>query len=1534
MINLQEINGFETGRRDSFEALVKVLARREPPENAHEFQPNDGRGGDGGVEAIWLLNNDDKIGYQSKFFETLGDTQWKQMDKSVAQALKTHPELKRYVFALPLDFTPKRGPKAKGKSQQEKWDDRVATWKALASKSSISIEFECWGATVLNDKLLVNDNLALQRFWFGGDVLDDTWFSSQVEAATLKLDDRFNPEDHVEVSIEAMFDAIVRGPKSRARLHDAFTFLASNRVPSIEFTTTPLAPDPEVLAGAQSLWSELVEMQALIDQEPTIKWNLAKAKETLDELHKLAWKLERPFSSTDSKSLEEAEKQKFTVVKDSLSKLQTALATLDDALRQRDWAAETAKSAIVLGEAGSGKSHSLGQAASQRVQDGLPTVVILGQDLSDAPFWPQLGGLLGLEAKTSDEILGVLDAAGSRKGKRTLLFFDAINEGAGATYWMHWIPQVIDALRPYPYIAAVFSCRDVYSKYAIPENLLKAVPVFSMHGFFSLEERERAAIQYLDNKGISRPNTPWLSPEFTNPLFLRTTSEALLERGESEFPRGLQGVSELMAFYLDGIASRTGVRSVRPEDLSSSLKRFVQRIATAMAANGQDFVELEVASDLAHEQFGSRQAPEGKSWLDVFIQSSLFRRDPPPYSKNIDPLNPPSELIRFSFQRFQDYLMADALAEKVVAARASASANSWSITKLARKLLERIGIQKPRSQSGAEFNAGGPLNFLFYEGDTFRQIRYEYSGLIGALSTIYPEKLGTEFAIEVPDWKRHWEDGTLQQGFAESFKWRKLEAFTNDARDLLNTLDGYSVDPQGLLLDVSITIDHPYNAKFLNAHLQSFGMAERDSHWTNWINWASKEEFSQIDRIISWAMSTKDRKTDARHMELASLILAWSLSSSHITLRDRSTKALTSLFLARPDVFTFVFEEMHSCNDPYVVERLYAAAFGACCIDPSVERLRTYSSLVFAKAFAEGTPPVSLMTRDYALGIVELASHKNALVTGAKLENCYYPFGSEEPIFGLTKEQVEKIADSRGGKSIFRSASSEWGDYGKYSIPGRVRGFLTTRLSEPKPVSASEVKDRFKAEFIDPYPERVAALEAYEQASIVPIDIILRTIVDRDGVEAEEETIRLDFEKKDTGISKEDALAELNELLNAEERKRLVDEYFNDTAGNGDYETISVQQCRLWITKRAYELGWTEELFPKDGQGGSYSRHENDLERIGKKYQRIALDEFQARLADNFWVLEGWPERPHQYRYSHHEFRRNIEPTILPTATRYPPAPHANIDWISEPQIVLPEVVEEKLKEWPFTEDPTQAISDKLVRVDENKRRWLVLYEFNLAEADYAKPRPGDHGKRYEEFRFFYCVFVRKGKATDFTDYLAAEASLSVNDFQPREFTDGPFLREAFWRETWKSVKFDQHIWKAPSDCEFAIPIAHYHWESHLDKTLPEDFTNYMPQKWFAEELGLTMSSEGPQCWIDSAGNTVVKSQRPVSHQTAVVIDEATLRRYAEESPIEPVWIMIAERNTWPRGVNNESCWRRSEGAVWFDGNDWKQVGWNNDTKR
>ena len=1532
MIDFRKINPFENGQRDSFESLIRVLAKRERPKGAKNFHPNDGRGGDGGVEALWICSNGEKVGYQSKFFKALGDQQWKQMDKSVAQALKTHPELTRYVFALPFDPTGERGPKAKGKSGWEKWKDRAEKWKALAAKSSITIEFELWGETVLTNKLVGNG--PLRKHWFGTDVLDDAWFKRQVKSAALKLDDRFNPEDHVEVSIEHMFAAIVRSPSAQHRLREAFERLEENPVPAINFTTASLAPDADALSAAQDGWNELIAMGLSIDLDPATDWDWPQAQKILGRLQNDTRELERHFYSFERKGLDENDRNNLEDACRRFRNLSTAARTLGYLLQDRDWLAEASRCALVFGEAGSGKSHVLGQTASRRVHEGLPTIVVLGQDLAVAPFWTQLGGLLGIEGKTAEDILGVLNAAGERKRERTLLLFDAINEGAGAAYWMHWMPDIVEALRPYPYIAAVFSCRDVYSRYAIPETLLNDLPIFEVHGFATPDEQERAAKQYLDNKGISRPNTPWLSLEFSNPLFLKSASEALRDKGKTEFPLGFHGISELLALYLDGLSARTGVRSIRADDISTPLRNCVRSIAHQMADDGKDHVTISTAEQFAQDHFGHRQPPEGKTWLDVFIQANLFRRDPPPFSESAGPLDPPSDLVRFSFQRFQDFLMADALVEKVAAMNAAGSSTkACGLIQRLNRLFQRSGKKNEHCLPAREFQKSGPLNFIFRDGDSRGELRYEYAGLIGALSTIYPEKLGIEFAKTLPDWEKHWERGLpVQDGFGESFKWRRLDAFTEDARELLNRLDEF--DSQGLLLEVSMTEKHPFNAERLHTHLKKFELAERDSHWTFWINWSSGEEFSQVDRIVSWALSSRDRKTDPRHMELASLVLAWSLSSSHMTLRDRATKALTTIFLEQSDVFGFVLAKMHDCNDPYIVERLYAAAFGACCIDPQPDRLKSYSQSVFAKVFADGEPPVALLTRDYALGIIELAESKNALGDNVRIAVCRPPFCSDEPMFDLTREQVEEIAEQRGGQEIFYSAADDSGDYGKYSIPGRVRSFLISRLTDQKPVSASEIKERFEKEVINSYPERVEALEVYEQAARVPKKLIFCFVGKDKDAETNIEPVEFDIETDQHDISKDDALSRLEAMLDAKEKQRLSDEYLNDGAGHGDYRKVSVDQCRLWITKRAYELGWTVGLFPNDERVTSFSRHENDLERIGKKYQRIALDELQARLADNFWILEGWPKRPHEYSYSHNVYRRNIEPTILPSESWFPAVESDDVEWITEPKIVLPEVPEAELKQWPFTEDPTASMSDKLVRADESGKRWLVLYEHHSAEENYAEYGPDGHRKRNEEFRFLFCIFLKKGKIGEFIEYLESENSIDVHSFQPREFVDGPFLGEAYWRDTWRSEKFADHLWEAPLGCKFAIPVVKYHWEGHLDKTLPDGFSNYMPQKWFADELDLTMLPTGPQYWADLDRNIVIQSQRPSWTQTAVVINEAVLRRYAAEQEVDLVWLMIAERNTWPGGINEESSWRRSIGVIWVDGQDWKQTGWHRDTYR
>ncbi|APR65967.1 hypothetical protein CN03_02915 [Thalassolituus oleivorans] len=953
-----------------------------------------------------------------------------------------------------------------------------------------------------------------------------------------------------------------------------------------------------------------------------------------------------------------------------------------------------------------------------------------------------------------------------------------------------------------------------------------------------------------------------------------------------------------MALYIDALSWRAGINTENPNTISTSIRKCLSLIADEMAKNGNDFVEIEDAETITEGGFKGRNPPDGKTWLQVLIETSVFRRDPPPYSNDIDPFYPPSELVRFSFQRFQDHLMAKSLVSKVVP-----------------------------NQINAAFDDGGPLNFLFYDGIPENGFRYEYAGLLSSLSTLYPEKFKLEFAKTLPNWEQHWErNQSLQESFVESFKWRCTDAFSEATQELLNRLDGHNVESLGLLLEVSMTVNHPFNALLLHSHLKQLKMPERDSYWTNWVNWASLEEFNQIERIVSWSLSIRGRSTDTKHLELASLVLAWALSSSHQKLRDRSTKALTTLFLENSSIFNFVLEQMHDCDDPYVIERLYAAAFGACCIDQSSERLGNYSHAIFAKVFSNKQPPVALLTRDYALGVIELTDSKGILSSDINLDDCYHPLGSDAPVFDLTEHEVEKIAKKVGDQQILSSASSEWGDYGKYSIPGRVNSFLTTPLNLPKPISQNELKRIFVAEVISPYPERVEALEKINEFNRLSANKFFNLLKSGAFDEGYEKISTLDNKRK---IG---ARLHLESLLNEDELARLSEVYFRDGRGHEEFDSIDVQQCRLWITKRAYELGWNSTLFPMDGQARNYSRYDNEIERIGKKYQRIALDEIQARLADNFWALQGWSEEPCVYRYSNHDFRRNIEPTILPNDMQFTGQNTNTKDWIIEPIVKLPEVDENNLRQWPFEEDPTLSMRDKLIKINIKGQHWLVLHEFNIDKKKYDGPKQGLHGMRYEEFRFFYCVFLKQGKAKELANFLSTKCSLDVSSFRPIDFTDGPYLREVYWRNTWESEKFSEPLWESPEGCEFAVPVANYCWESHLDKSLPNGFSVYLPQKWFADELGISMSEKEPHIWLDKSQNVIVQAHQTIENRTAIVIKEETLLAYTRDFELEPVWLMIAERNTWPNGNNSGSCWRRSEGVMWLENGVWKESGWNKDT--
>src|SRR3546814_6975437 len=84
---------------------------------------------------------------------------------------------------------------------------------------------------------------------------------------------------------------------------------------------------------------------------------------------------------------------------------------------------------------------------------------------------------------------------------------------------------------------------------------------------------------------------PNLSPEFENPLFLRTCCDALERRGETELPRGLAGVSGVFEFYFRAVSEAVTARMTLFPRLRI-VERALEAITAAMVTASSGYLPI------------------------------------------------------------------------------------------------------------------------------------------------------------------------------------------------------------------------------------------------------------------------------------------------------------------------------------------------------------------------------------------------------------------------------------------------------------------------------------------------------------------------------------------------------------------------------------------------------------------------------------------------------------------------------------------------------------------------------------------------------------------------------------------------------------------------------------------------------------------------------------------------------------------------------------------------------------------------------
>ena len=254
----------------------------------------------------------------------------------------------------------------------------------------------------------------------------------------------------------------------------------------------------------------------------------------------------------------------------------------------------------------------------------------------------------------------------------------------------------------------------------------------------------------------------------------------------------------------------------------------------------------------------------------------------------------------------------------------------------------------------------------------------------------------------------------------ESLVWRELAAFSEETCVVLDELVAnrllYS-EHKDTLITISAIPGHPFNAGFLDRRLRQDNLPDRDAWWSTYLHhtWGGQ---GPVDRLVSWASNiSADDTVDTEVVDLAATTLGWMLSTPHRFLRDRATKGLVALLTGRLASLDRLVNLFADIDDPYVVERIYAVAYGVAMRSNDGPGVGRVARSVHRRVFAGGTPTAHLLLRDYARGVIERAAYLGA-AGDLDLDLVRPPYSStfpEIPDEQLTQDLILKMEQSAGG---------------------------------------------------------------------------------------------------------------------------------------------------------------------------------------------------------------------------------------------------------------------------------------------------------------------------------------------------------------------------------------------------------------------------------------------------------------------------------------------------------------------------------------
>ncbi len=604
-------------------------------------------------------------------------------------------------------------------------------------------------------------------------------------------------------------------------------------------------------------------------------------------------------------------------------------------------------------------------------------------------------------------------------------------------------------------------------------------------------------------------------------------------------------------------------------------------------------------------------------------------------------------------------------------------------------------------------------------------------------------------------------------------------------------------------------------------------------------------------------------------------------------MRDWVTKALVQLLRGHPDVMRALFERFWTVDDPYVVQRVVAIAFGSLLRSApgQADQAKALARAVHARVFARPIRPDELLL-DAARGITRWAVAHQLLPESA-LTAAQRPYGLKPPGSPPTEATLDAKYGWREGQSDDESYSSihssvlSMGDFGRYVVESGLRDFSRYRIGHEYPEHRHR-EPRFVRSKWDAF---VASLSAEQQAALGE---------------------RLN-NPEHSKLSRLGCIMRGEKDLLIDEQYKLLDAAFVYPKWvNHEYPT---EVARRWVLRRTLSLGWTPKLFgirDRQLEHGRPGLEAHKVERWGKKYQWMAYHELLARVADNFQASHRSDDDV-PYEGLHQIIgEREIDPSLPPIDFRafseYKGAGAAA--W--EPPTI-------QFAAWPpgrldfkqyqgdvrrFLADTASepAVGNALFLRDRDGNDWVVLNS-SIKQVD---PLAHKGWRGLQEQSSIHTLLTTAGESKALLAALPENPRFEVQDLlDDTGHTDCCYVGEVGRTGPICYHRHDYLQQVAIRGTSFlAVPtVEQYAWEGNiLDCSIGETASTILPSTFLQQAAGLSLDMCGPS-WLDADGTPVfMYFEAPGNDSQALLVRASFLRKFLADGKLELIVLHWFER--------------------------------------